>query len=55
VLAKDFIHKAVITIVTRFLPLKSNDLTKWSEDPEEWAGDEEIVEEAWEFGLRVRI
>ena len=53
VLTEQDVKKAVETIITRFLPLKADDLTKWSEDPEEWVGDEEVDEEAWEFGLRV--
>ena len=52
-LDENSVQKAVETIITRFLPLKENDLIKWSEDPEEWAGGEEVDEEAWEFSVRV--
>lgn len=39
-------------VVTKFLPMRQEDLQKWSDDPEEWMNDEEA--DRWEFELRVR-
>ena len=44
---------AVRLLVNCFIPLKSSDLEKWQEDPEEWATAEEKDNDAWEFDVRV--
>lgn len=42
-------------LVTRFIPLKSDDLEAWSSDPEEWVNSEDKDNDQWEYELRVRF
>ncbi|GAA6036573.1 hypothetical protein JCM8097_001232 [Rhodosporidiobolus ruineniae] len=45
-----FVQQLAELLITRLLPLRQDDLEKWSEDPEEWMNEEEM--ERWEFELR---
>lgn len=47
----DFVRQFAELLVTRLLPLRTADLEKWSEDPEEWMNEEEA--DRWEYELRV--
>lgn len=49
---KEFVEKAVILLVNRFIPLNPKDIHEWSEDPEEWANAEDKENELWEYQLR---
>ncbi|KAL0577074.1 hypothetical protein V5O48_004917 [Marasmius crinis-equi] len=51
-LSREFVEEAVKLIVTRFLPLNTDDLESWVNDPEEWFTAEETENEQWEFELR---
>lgn len=53
ILSQPFVENAVRLIVTRFLPLKGQDLEVWENDPEQWINSDERDEEAWEFEIRV--
>lgn len=46
-----FVQQLAHLLITRMLPLRQDDLDKWTEDPEEWMNEEEA--ERWEFELRV--
>ncbi|GJN91530.1 hypothetical protein Rhopal_004553-T1 [Rhodotorula paludigena] len=46
----DFVQQLAQLLITRLLPLRQEDLEKWSEDPEEWMNEEEM--DRWEFELR---
>lgn len=46
-----FAAQAADLIVSRLLPLRTADLQRWQEEPEEWFKEEE--EERWQFDLRV--
>lgn len=48
----DFVRRFAEILITRMLPLRSEDLQKWEQDPEEWMNEEE--QDRWEFDLRVR-
>lgn len=50
---REFVEKAVILLVNRFIPLNPKDIRDWSEDPEEWANTEDKENEHWEYQLRV--
>ncbi|GAA6047821.1 hypothetical protein JCM3770_004659 [Rhodotorula araucariae] len=45
-----FVQQFAELLITRLLPLRQEDLDRWSEDPEEWMNEEEA--ERWEFELR---
>lgn len=45
---------AVKLLVTRYIPLTSDDMEAWMADPEEWVNAEESEEDHWEYELRVR-
>ncbi|TNY19776.1 armadillo-type protein [Rhodotorula diobovata] len=45
-----FVQQLAHLLITRMLPLRQDDLDKWTEDPEEWMNEEEA--ERWEFELR---
>ncbi|BGP36629.1 hypothetical protein JCM10449v2_000530 [Rhodotorula kratochvilovae] len=45
-----FVEQFAELLITRLLPLRQEDLDRWSEDPEEWMNEEEA--ERWEFELR---
>lgn len=49
----DFVRQFAELLVTRLLPLRTADLEKWSEDPEEWMNEEEA--DRWEYELRVSV
>jgi hypothetical protein len=53
-LSKVFVEEAVRLLVTRFIPLSSEDVSKWYEDPEDWANAEAVENDQWEFEPRVR-
>ncbi|BGP52842.1 hypothetical protein JCM8202v2_000399 [Rhodotorula sphaerocarpa] len=46
----DFVRRFAEILITRMLPLRSEDLQKWEQDPEEWMNEEE--QDRWEFDLR---
>ncbi|KAK4055221.1 hypothetical protein OIV83_000501 [Microbotryomycetes sp. JL201] len=48
--APEFILRYTELLVTKLLPLRPEDLERWTEDPEEWMNEEEA--ERWEFELR---
>jgi hypothetical protein len=54
-LSLQFVRNAVELLVTRFIPLRKEDLELWSEDPEEWVNLEDKESDQWEFELRVRF
>lgn len=45
-----FVTTFASLLITQLLPLRQDDLEKWSEDPEEWMNEEEM--DRWEFELR---
>ncbi|KAJ7684034.1 ARM repeat-containing protein [Mycena rosella] len=47
-----FIHTAVETLITQFMPLKEAELKEWMEDPEQWVNDEDTDNEQWVFEIR---
>ena len=51
-LSEDFVRRALQMLVTRFMPLNTNDLESWLADPEEWVNLEEKDNEQWEYELR---
>lgn len=54
-LSQQFVEEAVRILLTRLIPLTSNDLDKWMADPEEWVNEEEKEGDAWEYELRVCV
>ena len=53
VLSNEFVENAVQLLVSRFMPLKPDDLENWLSDPEDWFNLEEKESDQWEYEIRV--
>jgi len=48
------VQTAVTFLVTKFMPLKEQDLQSWMSDPEDFVNVEDQDDIQWEFSIRVR-